>query len=63
VFLNQRPLSSAFLHQTVLPGPIHSDVPGNRRMHGAHFHGNEYDDATMKALIAHFKTFTAQEKR
>jgi hypothetical protein len=38
-------------------------TPGNKRMHGAHFHGNEYDDATMKALIAHFKTFTAQEKR
>jgi hypothetical protein len=32
-------------------------------MYGAHFHWNEYDDATMKAQGAYFKTFTAQEKR
>ena len=28
VFLNQRPLSSAFLHQALLLRPIHSNLPG-----------------------------------
>src|SRR5215470_20319434 len=28
VFLNQRPLRSAFLHQTLLLRPVHSNLPG-----------------------------------
>jgi len=31
VFLNQRPLSSAFLHQALLLWPIHSNLPGTIR--------------------------------
>ena len=35
VFLNQRPLSSAFLHQALLLRPIHSNLPGKSSVRSA----------------------------
>jgi hypothetical protein len=62
------PSNADLVHLVAAANPLQAlDREAELTRHQAHawaqFHWNEYDDATMKALVACFRTFTAQEKR